>query len=250
MKNLRHLQGEDPDLKPIVNWLEQSKNRPSREMVHQLSPVSRHLWLLWDQLAKVEGVLFKRHIEKGSNSTKLLLIVPISMQREVVYSSHNPVTSGHLGIKKTLSKIQRSFYWYKMKDTVYTWVRKCASCGARKRPGKTPKAALKEFRVGAPMDRVCIDVCGPFPLSEQGNKYILVVGDCFTRWIEAYGMPDQTAKTIANILTKEFFRVLVYHLSYIQTKAGPLNLKFSSKSANYWRFIRLEHQVTILLAML
>ena len=92
-----------------------------------------------------------------------------------------------------------------MKDTVYTWIRKCASCGARKRPGKTPRAALKEFRVGAPMDRVCIDVCGPFPLSEQGNKYILVVGDSFTRWIEAYAMPDQTAKTIANIMMTKFF---------------------------------------------
>ncbi len=202
---LKKMQVEDPDLEPIVTSLSKGPVRPHRELIHDKSPACRNLWLLWDQLRLVEGVLFKQYIETGSKETKLLLVVPRQLQGEIVHSAHNPVTSGHLGTKKTLSKIKRSFYWYKMKDTVHVWVKKCASCGARKRPNKTPKAAMKEYRVGAPMDRVCIDVCGPFPISDQGNKYILVVGDSFTRWIEAYAMPDQTAKTIAEKLTKEFF---------------------------------------------
>ena len=34
---------------------------------------------------------------------------------------------------------------------------------------------------------------------------IVVVGDSFTRWIEAYAMPAQTAQTIAEQLATRFF---------------------------------------------
>lgn len=55
------------------------------------------------------------------------------------------------------------------------------------------------------MDRICIDILGPFPTTERGNKYILVAGDCFTRWVEAYALPDQTASTVANVMVYQFF---------------------------------------------
>lgn len=46
---------------------------------------------------------------------------------------------------------------------------------------------------------------GPFPESSSGNKYILVVSDYYTRWTEAYGIPNQEAITVAKVLTREFF---------------------------------------------
>ena len=48
-------------------------------------------------------------------------------------------------------------------------------CGARKGPKKKAKAPLGKYIVGAPMDRVATDITGPFPVSEKGSKYILVV---------------------------------------------------------------------------
>ena len=41
------------------------------------------------------------------------------------------------------------------------------------------KSALKDYRKGEPMERVCVDIVGPFPVSGRGNKYALVVTDCF-----------------------------------------------------------------------
>ena len=199
------MQENDSDLKHIMKWLKESPIRPNREHVHALSPATRHLWLLWDQLVLVNGVLYKRWVGASDGSDMLLLVVPNVLQKKVIYSLHNPVTSGHLGIKKTLSKLKRLFYWRNMKDSVTNWIKRCATCGARKRPAKTPKAELKNYCVGAPMDRVCTDILGPLPISDQGNKYILVVGDHFTRWVEAYAIPDQTAATVATKIVYEFF---------------------------------------------
>ena len=34
------------------------------------------------------------------------------------------------------------------------------------------------------------------PISTHGNRYLLVVQDYFTKWAEAFPIPDQTAKRI------------------------------------------------------
>ena len=54
------------------------------------------------------------------------------------------------------------------------------------------------------MERIAIDVLGPLPITETGNKYILIVADYFTKWVEAYPMPNQEATTVAELLVKQF----------------------------------------------
>ena len=50
-----------------------------------------------------------------------------------------------------------------------------------------------------------MDILGPFPELQKENKYILVVSDYFTRWVEAYALKNQEATTVANELVDEFF---------------------------------------------
>ena len=55
-----------------------------------------------------------------------------------------------------------------------------------------------------PMERVALDIVGPLPETERGNKYLLVVGDYFSKWVEVHPIPDQTAKTVAEKFVQEF----------------------------------------------
>ena len=50
------------------------------------------------------------------------------------------------------------------------------------------------------MDRVAVDVLGPLPRTSRGNRYVLVAIDYFTKWMEAYPLPDQEATTVAEAL--------------------------------------------------
>ena len=58
---------------------------------------------------------------------------------------------------------------------------------------------------GFPLEKVAVDILGPLPVTEKGNKYIPVVTDYFTRWVEAYPVPNQEASTVAQKLVDEFF---------------------------------------------
>ena len=46
---------------------------------------------------------------------------------------------------------------------------------------------------------------GPLPETSNGNKYILVAEDYFTRWLESWPIPNQETKTVAEKLLNEMF---------------------------------------------
>ena len=54
------------------------------------------------------------------------------------------------------------------------------------------------------MDRIACDLMGPLPLSEKQNLYILVVSDYFTKFTEAYALPNMCAQTVADTIVCEW----------------------------------------------
>jgi transposase InsO family protein len=52
---------------------------------------------------------------------------------------------------------------------------------------------------------MAIDILGPLPLTERGNKYVLVCADYFTKWVECIPMKNQEAETIAEALVEQVF---------------------------------------------
>jgi transposase InsO family protein len=63
---------------------------------------------------------------------------------------------------------------------------------------------MKTYVVGEPLERISLDILGPVSQTYKGNKYILVVTDYFTRFAEAYSLPDIEATTVADKLLTEF----------------------------------------------
>ena len=56
-----------------------------------------------------------------------------------------------------------------------------------------------------PLQLVAVDIMGPLTETSNGNKYILVAEDYFTRWLEAWPIPNQETKTVAEKLLNEMF---------------------------------------------
>ena len=49
-----------------------------------------------------------------------------------------------------------------------------------------------------------IDTLGPFPESNQGNRYIIHISDLFSSYPEAYPAPDKKAETISRLLLERY----------------------------------------------
>lgn len=62
---------------------------------------------------------------------------------------------------------------------------------------------MQHHEVFGPMECLVIDIICPLPLTLDGKQYIMVVGDYFSKWKEAFALEDHTAQTFAYKLVTE-----------------------------------------------
>ena len=195
-------QQDDPTLAPILKW-KQAGNRPAGTEIGGFGQRTKGYWFQWDQLELHQGCLYRRWSNDTGSGSRLLLVVPASLQQQIMAAAHDGPGGGHLGIAKTIPKVKNKYYWIGCSKDVKIWIRQCPQCQKRKPPNPKRRAQLTQVPVGAPMERLAVDVMGPLPRSDKGNRYVLVVCDYFTKWTEAFAMPNQEAETVAQILVKE-----------------------------------------------
>jgi hypothetical protein len=64
---------------------------------------------------------------------------------------------------------------------------------------------MHQYNIGAPFKRIAINVTGTFAGSDRKNRYLLIIMNYFTKWPEAYAIPNQEASTVADALVTDFF---------------------------------------------
>ena len=204
-------QREDPDLRPILDWLE-ADTEPEQHELFLASPATKALWLCNSHLLLRNGVLHYRW--ENHPLREEVLVVPKGLHEVVLRECHDAKVAGHLGQSKTYLRVQQKFMWRNMAHDCREYVKSCHICNINKKPQTRPRAGLGSYHAGFPMERVHLDILGPFVTSRQGNKYILCMVDQFTKWIELAAVPDQTAEVIAQ-------RFLVH---FITTFGCPLEV--------------------------
>jgi hypothetical protein len=85
-----------------------------------------------------------------------------------------------------------------------------------------------------PFERMAIEVAGPVPQSDQGNRYLLIAVDYFRKWPEAYAIPSQEASTVAEALVTNFLCASAYIRSCIVTRAITSSLICYRRFCNAW----------------
>jgi len=194
--NWRQDQLQDPEISIFLLGKEIGE-RPTWQEIASKGTAAKIYWSYWDSLEIQDGVLYKRWETPNLKDTIIQLIVPRIRIRQILEEAHDSPSGGHFGINKTLEKIRKRFYWASCKQDVEEWCKSCKICLAKRGPSGKGKSPLQVYNVGAPFERVQMDVLGPLPLTISGNKYLLVVVDCFTKWVEAFPLKNIRAKTVA-----------------------------------------------------
>jgi len=147
-----------------------------------------------------DGLLYK-----GDKLSEAKLVVPETLIRSVIQMHHDKVFAGHQGIKRTGDLLKLCYYWPNMHSDVEDYVKQCESCSKHK-VGKNPTAPLGELpETSYPFELTSLDICGPYPETKRGNRYLLTFIDHFSRYPEAIPLPRQDAPTVARALVTEIF---------------------------------------------
>jgi transposase InsO family protein len=197
---IAYLQNQDREVAKIRAMVEAGK-RPTWQDIATEGRVLKTWWARFDQLVmSKDGVLYIKWVgDQHYSGPEYRVVTPRGLQPYILRETHDAKTAGHLGMRKTCYRVhQCRFYWPGMGAAARRWVRNCLQCGSRKRPRYGKRSPLNPYHVGEMMERVSIDILGPFkPRTTRGHMYILTITDQFTRWAEAFAMRDATALRIA-----------------------------------------------------
>jgi len=127
-------------------------------------------------------------------------VLPQSQRKLIVSEYHN---FAHLGTNRVYDLLKQRFYWPNMYNYIQSFTLHCQTCQKSKCDTRPPKAPLLPMFVpNAPMQFLSLDI-GYLPKDDSGYQYILLIGDVFSKYIDAIPLKDQTASTIAsNLQTK------------------------------------------------
>lgn len=144
-------------------------------------------------------------VESISNIEVFPIRIPEEQYRLI--GRHHNSTVGHFGVDKTISMLQSSEQsWKYMRKHVRQFIQQCPVCQKLREHHHEIKTHPFTTASYLPMDVLNIDTIGPVAKDAQGNEYIIVIIDCFTRWVELFGVPDTSALSAARALLQHVGR--------------------------------------------
>ena len=111
----------------------------------------------------------------------------------------------------------------------------CVSCATKKPTAPMRRVSLKSIIVGYPLQFLVVDILGSLPQTSSSNGYILVAGYYFTRKLEAWPIPNQETKMMAEKLLNEMLFISLYQIWFCQIKASELKVHSLHNYVMYYR---------------
>jgi hypothetical protein len=199
LEEFKAQQRKDPQLKDILDFLENELLPPD------LRDQERRQFKVQALQYEVDNgalVLSKPHTRRKELTTRRM-IVPLKLQSTIIKRYHDSNLTSHPGIGKTRDLIQLRYHWKGMRDDIDSYVSSCDKCQKRKPFNRSVEPPLQSTKIMYPFALVGIDI-QELPVTYDGNRYLLVIVDYFSKWIEAFPMADQKSATIAKAFMTGF----------------------------------------------
>ena len=184
-----------------------------------------------------DRVLLINRSSYDGNPEKSLYIVPESLKRNVMELYHD--SKGHPGAGRTKETIYLTYWWKGMSADVENHVKSCKSCARRKARNAVAAVPIQGYQAPAmPWERTHIDLTGPLTTTTLGNRYIVVMKDALTRYVETVAIKDKSAEMVVDA----FIQCVIYRHGAVGTLVSDNGREFVNKLfAQVAQLLKIKH---------
>jgi len=98
------------------------------------------------------------------------LRIPLQCHETMLKLAHSIPLAGHMGSDKATPRVSQRFYW----STVY-WRKTARAMGTVQRRATRVCNMITLPNIKEPFEKIAMDIIGPLPHSQAGQRYVLVV---------------------------------------------------------------------------
>ena len=114
---------------------------------------------------------------------------------------HERIYKNHSGSWLLVHKLIRvRYYWPTMLKDTQAYVRACDKCQRLSNVIRQPTKELIPITAPWPFAQWGLDIMGPFPIAMRQLKFLIVVIDYFTKWVEAEALATITEKNVQSFV--------------------------------------------------
>jgi hypothetical protein len=202
---LRKLQQSDETLSVLRHHVI-SGSKPSESELRRDKHLAHYFFQI-DAICIEDGLLFRRYFDNTGSTARLQLLIPKSMQNEILTRCH----VFELGHTRSFLKNSRFFqtigyfvHWQTKLKLVLKSCLECLKSVSRKEPRNAKITARRHFyKVG---ECLCIDMIEGIRQDEKCTN-VLTIQDSFSKYTRFIAIPDKSGQVIAN-------QLLLYFLQY------------------------------------
>jgi hypothetical protein len=176
-----------------------------------------------------DGLMYRQRPDRNHQ-----LVVPKTIIHEVIKANHNPVYVTHPGVKRTFNLISLGYWWPTMRKSIADFIKKCDSCQRRKEDREFVAPLGEVDEPTAPFQVSSMDLTGPYCLTPRKNKYLLTFIDHFSKWVEAYPVPDQSTETCARVYATQIVSRHGSGATLVMDRGSAFMSSFLKRRAKYW----------------
>ena len=186
----------------LICWSAEERSWP--EIINYLecgvlpddSSRARRIILQESQFAMIGGILYFIDPKQKKRA------VPEQLHQQVLRETHSSPYGGHFLVQRLYNVLVAHWWWEGMFSDSRMFATSCLECAIVTGSARVNKPPLHPIPVSRPFQMLAIDVMD-LPLTDQGNRHVVVIQDLLTKWPMAFAVPYQKAARLAMLIAEE-----------------------------------------------
>ena len=195
----------DPKLKHLIQYLQGELKGLKKKEVKQLAKIADQYEI--DNRGVLLYLSYNSRYSPLGPGIVSRVVVPVSMQSDVLHMCHTDFQSGHQGVNRTFERLKKEYHWIGMYNAVQEYVRSCVDCATgkdrkRKNRGRSPGNLVAVY----PFQVISMDFVTDLPASHRGNTRLLLFQCVFSGYNLCKPMSSWSAADVAQAYNEVVFQ--------------------------------------------
>lgn len=165
-------------------------------------------------------------------------VPPPSDRKDLILSVHRRL--GHFGVRRTIALLYHSYWWRNMYKDVQDVISRCGQCDRVRASYNGMNKTLNPLPIQGLWYRVHVDLFGPVNPSTQGNTYVMIMIDAYTKTLEVQPIKAAEPRYTADA----FSRCIIGRYGAVAVVTSDRGLEWSDEFSQLLIDCAIDHRPT------